>query len=93
MGLTAGFVTSLGVGMVTQEQRFDGTTAYALDSLQGNREITGNQLDNLKNASFPSPLLTYKDAGATVELGGKETVGDREAWVLTFKPKAGSSVP
>ena len=63
-----------------------------MDSLQGNRDLTGNQLDNMKNASFPSPLLNYKEMGATLELGGKEKVRDREAVLLIFKPKSGSIV-
>jgi zinc protease len=83
-------LTSLGAGQVTREQRFDGTSGYILDSLQGNREITGNQLENLKNTAFPTPLLTYKERGATVELAGKEKVDGRDAYVLLFKPKTGS---
>src|SRR6185436_412042 len=42
-----------------------------------------------KNGSFPTPLLNYKQTGATLELGGKEKVGDREAYVLILKPKSG----
>lgn len=83
-------LSSLGAGQLTREQRFDGTSGYILDSLQGNREITGNQLENLKNTGFPTPLLTYKDRGATVELAGKEKVDGRDAYVLLFKPKTGS---
>jgi len=85
-------LTSLGAGQVTREQRFDGTSGYILDSMQGNREITGNQLENLKNTAFPTPLLTYKERGATVELAGKEKVDGRDAHVLLFKPKTGSAV-
>jgi zinc protease len=83
-------LSALGAGPMTVDQRFDGTTGYVLDSLQGNRDITGNQLENMKNAVFPSPLLTYKEHGTTVELAGKEKVGERDAYVLTFKPKSGS---
>ena len=83
-------LTSVGAGQLTREQRFDGNTGYILDSLQGNREITGNQLENMKNAMFPTPLLTYKERGATVELAGKEKVDGRDTYVLIFKPKSGS---
>ena len=83
-------LTSLGAGQVTREQRFDGASGYILDSLQGSREITGNQLDNLKNTGFPTPLLNYKERGATVELAGKEKIDARDAYVLLFKPKTGS---
>ena len=30
------------------DQRFDGTSGYVMDSLQRNRDITGNQLDNIQ---------------------------------------------
>lgn len=83
-------LSSLGAGQVTRDQRFDGTVGYVLDSLQGNREITGNQLENLKSTMFPSPLLSYKERGATVELAGKEKVDGRDAYVLIYKPKTGS---
>src|SRR5262249_40087430 len=52
-------------------------------------DITGEELDAMKNAQFPSPLLNYKGMGTTVELAGKEKVGDRDAYVLIGKPKAG----
>jgi hypothetical protein len=85
-------LSSLGAGQLTREQRFDGTTGYVLDSLQGNRELTGNQLENLKNTMFPTPLLTYQERGATVELAGKEKVDGRDVYVVIFKPKTGSVV-
>ncbi len=85
-------LTSLGAGEMIIDQRFDGTSGYVLDSVQGNRDITGNQLENMKNAAFPNPFLNYKERGATVELGGKEKVGEREAYELVFKPKSGSVV-
>jgi hypothetical protein len=85
-------LSSFGAGQAIIDQRFDGVSGYALDSLQGNRDITGNLLENLKNGAFPSPLLIYRELGATVELGGKEKIGTREAYVLIFKPKGGSVV-
>jgi len=81
-------LSGAGLGKVVQDQRFDGTAGYLIDTLQGNREVTsGEQFEAMKNASFPNPLLTYKEAGMTVELGGKEKVGEREAYVLVVKPK------
>lgn len=85
-------LTSVGAGQLSREQRFDGTTGYIVDNLQGNREITGNQLENLKNTVFPTQLLTYKERGATVELAGKEKVDGHDAYVLLFKPKTGPVV-
>src|SRR6478735_4967077 len=68
-------LTALGAGQMVVDQRFDGTTGYVIDTMQGNRDIIGNQLDNLRNGSFPSGLLTYKSQGITAKLGGKEKVG------------------
>jgi outer membrane lipoprotein-sorting protein len=82
-------LTALGAGPMVLDQRFDGTSGYALDSLRGNHDITGGQLDTMKNSEFPSPLLNYKERGTTVELSGKEKVGERETYVLILKPKSG----
>jgi len=85
-------LSALGVGQMTFDQRFNGTTGHVMDSLQGDRDITGSQLEAMKNAIFPTPLLNYKEAGATVELAEKEKAGDRDAHVLVFKPKTGPVV-
>jgi hypothetical protein len=73
------------------DQRCDGKTAFAGNSIQGDREITGNRLQNMLNASFPTPLLKYKEAGTKVELVGKDKVGMRDVFVIQYTPKAGSS--
>ena len=85
-------LSSLGAGPLEIDQRFDGTTAYELNSLQGDRPITGNQLDNMKNGGFPHPFLTYKAIGTSVSVKGKEKVGDRDAYLLVFEPTTGSPV-
>ena len=82
-------LTALGAGRMVFDQRFNGTSGYVLDSLQGDHEITGSQLEAMKNNPFPSPYLNYKEAGTTVELSGKEKLGDREAFLLILKPKSG----
>lgn len=74
------------------EQKFDGTAGWTLNSLQGDNPITGNQLENMKNNMFPSPLLSYKAAGSTLELLPKETVNGADMLVLRLTPKAGSVV-
>ena len=85
-------LTQFGAGQLVIDQRFDGATGYAMDTMQGNRDITGNQLDNMKANSFPHPFLNYKAMGATVKLGPNEKVGDRDTFVLTFEPTVGSPV-
>lgn len=85
-------LSSLGAGPLEVDQRFDGTSGYVLDSLQGDRPITGNQLDNMKNGGFPHPFLTYKSMGTSVSLAGKEKAGDRDAYVVVFEPTTGSPI-
>ena len=85
-------LTALGAGELVVDQRFDGHVGYVLDSLQGNREITGNQLDNMKNSSFPHPFMDFKDRGTSAQLTGKESVGGRDAYVVVFDPASGSQV-
>jgi outer membrane lipoprotein-sorting protein len=75
---------------MTIDQKFDGTTGWTLNSVQGDNPITGNQLDNMKNAMFPNPLLNYKATGTTVELLPTETVAGKAAIVLRITPKVGS---
>jgi len=81
--------TQFGLGQIVQDQRFNGTTGYVLDTLNGNREMTGDQLEASRVNMFPSPLLKYKDAGVTLESVGREKVGDRDAYVLKMSPKSG----
>lgn len=74
------------------EQKFDGVAGWALNSMQGDTEMTGNQLENMKNAHFPSALLDYKGAGTTLALLPGETLNDRKMVVLQITPKSGSVV-
>jgi hypothetical protein len=79
-----------GTGEMIVQQIFDGKTGYGLNSLQGDSEITGRQLANMRNNLFPSPLLAYKDAGLRLELLPHEMVNGRDAFVLRSSPAAGS---
>src|SRR6267154_739013 len=54
-------LSAFGAGQMVFDQRFDGTSGYVLDSLQGNRDMTGDQLEAMRNSSFPSPYLNYKE--------------------------------
>lgn len=85
-------LSAFGAGKLTIDNRFDGTTGYAMDTMQGNREITGLQLENLKANSFPHPFLNYKASGASVKLDAPSKVGDRAALVLVFEPPSGTPI-
>ncbi|MSO49013.1 MAG: hypothetical protein EXQ49_03775 [Acidobacteria bacterium] len=84
-------LSALGVAeKMTLDQKFDGTAGWALNSLEGDNEITGNQLDNMKNSVFPSQLLNYKETGLKVELLPRETLAGKSVIVLLVTPKVGS---
>ncbi len=85
-------LTAFGAGPMVIDQRFDGNKGYVLDSLQGNRDITGDQLENMRNGAFPHPFLAYKQQGIAVKIVGKEKVSDRDAYVVAFEPTSGSVV-
>lgn len=82
-------LSAVGMGTMTIDQRFDGASAYAMDSMQGVRPLSADQLANMKNADFPSPLLNYKERGTKIEMSGKEKAGERDAIVLAVTPKEG----
>jgi len=84
-------LTAMGGTSMVVDQICDGKTAVSKNSIQGDREITGDQLQGMLNAEFPSPLLAYKESGAKIELAGTEKVGPRSAHVLTYTPKTGPS--
>ncbi len=57
-------LSTFGGAEMVIDRRCDGKTAFEINSQTGVKEITGNQLENMLNASFPSPFLNYKQAGA-----------------------------
>jgi hypothetical protein len=83
-------LTQFGMGPLSVDQRFDGTVGYVTDSIQGNREITGSLLENMKAQGFPHPFLSYKAMGIGVKLGAKEQVAKRDVYPLTFEPATGN---
>ena len=85
-------LSAMGAGTVVVDERFDGTSGYAMNSMEGNSAITGNRLEALRNAIFPSPFLDYKERDGKVTLTGKEKVGDRDAFALTFTPASGPAM-
>jgi len=82
-------LAALGAGQLINDQRFDGNSAYVIDSLNGNRDITGTQLDAMKNNGFPTALLDYGARGHVIALAGKEPVAGKPAFVLEITPKTG----
>ena len=85
-------LSAFGAGPLLIDQRFDGTSGYMINSLQGDQPIAGDQLENMKANSFPHPFLDYKARGVSATLAGKEKVGDRDAFVVVFEPTTGSPI-
>jgi hypothetical protein len=86
-------LSPLGANQVMDvEQRFDGTSGRTANSLQGTAEIAGNELDNMRNNTFPNTLLDYKTLGLKVELLPREQLAGKDVLVLLVTPKAGSVV-
>jgi hypothetical protein len=85
-------LSAFGAGQLVVDQRFDGTKGYVLDSLQGDREITGGQLETMKANAFPHPFLNYKASGTSVQITGREKLADKEAFVLVFQPTSGAPI-
>jgi hypothetical protein len=85
-------LTSVGAGPLEIDQRFDGENGFVLDTLQGNRDITGAQLQSMRNGSFPHGFLSYKDKGVAAKLEGREKLGAGEAYVIVFEPAAGAAI-
>ena len=82
-------LSAMGAGMMTIDQRFDGTNGYATNSMQGDTPVTSSQVDLWRNAIFPSPFLDYKERGTKIELTGKEKIGDSDAYALLITPAKG----
>ena len=85
-------LSALGAGKMVNDQRFDGTTGFVIDTLNGNRDITGSQLEAMQNNLFPTIWLDYRARGIVVALAGNETLGSRPTHVLELTPKSGPRV-
>jgi len=80
-----------GPGTLTIEQIFDGFTGWSINPMQGDQEITGTQLENMRNNFFPSPFL-MKDSPDKLELLPRETVNGKAWIVMKVTRPSGNSV-
>lgn len=81
-----------GPGTLTVEQIFDGTVGWSINPMQGDLEITGAQLDNMKSNLFPSAFLDKTVGGAKLELLPRETIMGKEWIVLKITRPSGNVV-
>lgn len=82
-------LSAVGATEMVIHQMFDGTAGWVLNSMQGDMPMSADQLENSKNNQFPTPLLHYKENGATATIEGTQKINDRDAYVITLKPKTG----
>lgn len=77
-------------------QAFDGTTAWIINPLTGSetpQALPPAAAAMMKNsADFDGALIGYKDKGHTIELVGKEKLGDTEVYHLKVTMKGGDHV-
>lgn len=73
-------------------QGFDGQIGWVYNSLQGFRQLEGTELATFtRTATFQSEVHWQK-LYEKVELIGRETVGDRTAYVIRLTPRLGNPV-
>lgn len=85
-------LSAMGGGQVEIVQRFDGTTASQSNSMQGETDITGTELEYMRNQTFPTPLLRYKENGVTLALLPNDTIDGQAVLVVQMTPKVGPPV-
>lgn len=75
-------------------QAFDGTTGWIVNPMMGAdtpQPLPGPISEMMRNTSdFDGPLVNYKEKGNTVELVGKETLGDKDVYHLKITLKGGT---
>jgi len=86
-------LSSFGAGQMTFDQRFNGNVRLR-DSTrcQGNRDIAGNQLENMKKLFVPTPFLITEELGAaSVEHGRlRKKSAEGESYRCGPQAKSGS---
>ncbi|MCB0428906.1 MAG: insulinase family protein [Flavobacteriales bacterium] len=76
--------------MTIQEQRYDGQRGIS-KSIQGTKEITGKELEDLKYSSLLMPELQYQKLGFKVELKGSEQIDGKDCYLLEVTDPAGGT--
>lgn len=83
------YVMSVSMGPMTlQKQTFDGTKGKE-SGMQGKKEITGKELDDLKSDATLNQELYYQTLGYKMELKGIEPVNGSDAYVLALESPTG----
>jgi hypothetical protein len=68
-------------GTLEVQQIFDGTAGWAINPMQGDQPITGTQLENMKDNTFPTPFMAPLPSGSKLTMLPNETV-DGKSWIV-----------
>lgn len=83
------YTMSFNMGAMTlQKQTFDGTKGKE-SSMQGKKEITGQELEDLKAEAPINPEMQYEKMGYKLAVKGIEPVNGSDAYVLDVESPAG----
>jgi hypothetical protein len=77
-------------GVGEMREGYDGKIGWAQTPIQGLREKSGAELAAVARASDIHAPIKIRQLNSTVELKGKEKVGDRETYVILATPAEGS---
>jgi hypothetical protein len=89
----SGVLMEMTIQGMTMKQGYDGTTAWAINPFQGNKnaeKMPKEQEKYMKEQSeIEGQLVNYKEKGSTVELLGKEDMEGSEAYKIKLTDKDG----
>jgi murein DD-endopeptidase MepM/ murein hydrolase activator NlpD len=77
--------TTLDISIQRVERGFDGNNGW--EKRTSVRELSRSELERLKQRAVFNPLLSYLNAGTSVELEGKKQLLGAEAYLVQFSPK------
>jgi len=77
-------------GMGTIETGYDGETAWELNPMTGARILEGEEKAATVREAVFNAELKWRDLYDAVQTTGRDTVGDRTAWVVALTPPVGS---
>jgi hypothetical protein len=77
-------ITLGGIGDLIEA--YDGTTAWAINPIQGNRDKTGSELLQTKLAAAFHRELNFEKLYPKMQVKGIEKIGDKEAYVIFAEP-------
>ncbi len=74
--------------MVIQKQTFDGTKGK-MSGMQGNKDVEGEELEDLKASAVMFSDISYATSGSTYTLLGIEPIGGKDAYKIEVVKKSG----